>query len=400
MLTALLAAAVWSACFYFPSVWMLTGIGEADKLFLDLRNILAAGEAAQHGLDPYIKNPLDPYNRPHAYTEWWLVGGSLGLTLADARWLGPLLIGLTLTSTVLLLQPVDWKQGGLLFLVLVSPPLLLAINRANHDLVVFVIMCAALACLRVERTSLRALGVVLLAVSAALKYFPLAAVVILLDARTRRELVGWCLLYVLVLVLSWPALEPGLRIAFSHQPAPSWLYAFGAPVVFRDFELVAPVGWLLTGLLGLTAATSWPKVWAGRTASIEGDARNLERELACGAVMVVGCFLHGSSYAYKLIFTLWLLPWLWRASLSENEAFWRKLILGLLIAVLWLEGGLAVVINALFFAAVLPTPAAENLLKMTLLVSQLLTYAIVLCLWRALIIYIVRQLTRLVAASR
>ena len=69
-LTALLAATVWVACFYTPGVWLLTGIGEADKPFLDLRNLVSAGEAAQLGHNPYVSNPLDPYHRPHGFSSW------------------------------------------------------------------------------------------------------------------------------------------------------------------------------------------------------------------------------------------------------------------------------------------------------------------------------------------
>jgi hypothetical protein len=388
-----LAAAVWGACFYYPTVWTVTGIGEADKPFLDLRNILSAGEAAQHGLDPYLSNPLDPYNRPHGYSGWWLVSGTMGLTVANTVWIGTLLLGVLLAIAVLLLRPENWRQGGTLLLVLVSPPLLLAINRANPDLVVFVLMCVALACLRVDRAPLRALGVMLLAVSAVLKYFPLAAVVILLDARTRRELLGWGLLYGLVLVLAWPSLESGLRIARSIQLAPSWLYAFGAPVVFRDFNLVAPVGWLLAGLLGLMAVANWPTIKAAKTSATAGETRSQEREFACGAVMVVGCFLHGSSYIYKMVFALWLLPWFWRAPLAGKEERWRKITLGLMLAVLWLEGGLAVGINV--SASVLPGATARALLAADLLVSQILTWALVVCLWRALLLYVGRQAARL-----
>jgi hypothetical protein len=390
-LVALLTTAVWVACFYFPVVWMLTGIGQADKLFLDMRNLLSAGEAARHGLDPYISNPLDPYHRLHGYTDWWLVTGTIGLTLEDTAWLGTLLLGLTLASAVLLLRPANWSQGRVLLLLLVSPPLLFAINRANHDLVVFVIMCGALACLRRERASLRALGIVLLAVSAALKYFPLAAVILLLDARTRREFLGWGLLYGLVWVLAWPSLEAGLRNAVSHTPAPSWLYAFGATVIFRNADIVAPAGWLLAGFLVYTGMVAWPAIRAANPTQADGPARDQEREFACGAVMVVGCFLHSSSYLYKMVFALWLLPWLWRATLVEKEERWRKTTRGLLLAVLWFEGGSALVVNLLYLSSAFSAVVANNLHTMTQFVSQLFTWALVLCLWRGLLRYMIKQ---------
>jgi hypothetical protein len=386
---------IWSACFYFPVVWTATGIGEADKPFLDLQNLLSAGEAAQHGLDPYVSNPFDPYHRLHGYTEWFLLTGTLGLTLKDTVWVGMVLLGLTLLSAVWLLRPANRREGRMLLLLLVSPPMLLAISRANHDLVVFVLMCVALACLRAERSPLRTLAVLLLAVAAALKYFPLAAVILLLEARTRRELLGWASLYGLALLLAWPALERGLQVAFLHQPSPSWLYAFGAPVVFRDFDLVVPIGWLRAGMVLLAGAVSWTALKAKAAPPGEGEASDREREFICGAVMVAGCFLHGSSYIYKMVFALWMMPWLWRAGLTGREEHWRKSILVLLLGVMWLEGGVAILINVLVFAAAIPLGAAHQLLKADLILSQLLTYALVVCLLRALLLYAGRQVPRL-----
>jgi hypothetical protein len=395
LLVALLAATLWGMCFRFPVSWTITGIGEADKLFLDLRNILSAGEVAQQGLDPYRSNPLDPYHRLHGYTDWLLVPGALGLTLRDTLWIGTLLIGAVLVAAVLFVRPKNWREGGVLLLFLVSPPLLFAVNRANHDVLVFVIMCGALACFRREHGPWRALGLVLLGISAALKYFPLAAAIILLDARSRRELLGWGALYGLVLLLAWPALARGLLNAAQHTPAPSWLYAFGAPVVFRDFDLPVPTGWLLAGFIAFTGAVGWPLLKAGPSPRPEGLAATLDREFACGAIMVAGCFVHGTSYSYKLIFAWWLLPWLLRAILTGTENRWRQATLGLLLATLWLEGGLAILINTAVFAAILPTPHAVVLLKITLVAGQLLNFVFVLCLWRTVLRYLIGQGLRL-----
>lgn len=399
--TALLAATIWVACFYTPGVWLLTGIGEADKPFLDLRHLLAAGQAAQLGINPHLSNPLDPYLRLFGFSDWWLVSGSLGLTLKDTAWTGTLLLGLTLACSVLLLRPAGWRQGAGLLLVLISPPLLFLINRANHDLVVFVLMSLALGCLRHERSPVRALAILLLAVSAVLKYFPLAAVVILLDARTRREFAGWVLLYGLVLVLAWPSLEQGLQIANRHTPAPSWLFAFGAPMFFRNLGLASAAawGWLVASLVVLAMAICWWRSAARQAPSATGEARPLEREFACGAVMIVGCFLHGSSYLYKIVFGLWLLPWLWRATLDRGEERWRQATQSLLLAVLWFEGGATLAVNLSVFTDLLTPPVAHQWLEVTVQLGQLLTWALVFCLGRALLLYLGRETKRLLDRS-
>ncbi len=387
----LLVAAVWLAGFGLPRVWTATGIGEGDRVFLDLEGLLAAGEAAQQGLDPYRPNPLDVYHRPHVYTAWWLVTGKLGLTRGDARWLGAVLAGLTLLGAVALVRPAGGREAALAGLVLTSPALLMAVNRANNDLVAFLLMSGALGLLRQSRATPRGLGVVLLALAAVLKYYPLAAGVVLLDARTRREWLGWLVLYGLVLLLAWPALVPGLQAALKYRPSPEWLYAFGAPVVFRNFGLAAPAGWLLAAG-GLAVAAGLAR---GAAAGDDPgpDGRSAEREAAGGAAMVVACFALGSSYAYKLVFAVWLLPWLWRAGRPGTEERWRRVLLGLLLAVLWLEGLGSVLLNVL-----LPRDHSAlglRLLAAVLLVSQLLTWALVVGLLRHLLIFTRRRLARL-----
>lgn len=393
---ALLAATVWIACFWWTPVWRLTGIGQGDKPFLDLRNLISAGQSAQLGFDPHVKNPLDPFNRPHGYSDWWLVTGDLGLDGDDVAWLGMTLLVLTLVSAAWAARPATARQGLALLLVLASPPLLMAVHRANHDLVVFALMCASLAGLRSERGWVRAAGVALLAVSAVLKYFPLAAIILLLEARDRRELLRWAGLYGLVLLLALPSLTRGFEIAVTHMPAPSWLYAFGAPVMFRDFELPAAalLGWLLAGgllvagtVMGRPRATG-PTAWTTPT-----------RDFACGAVMIVGCFLHGSSYVYKLVFALWLLPGLWQPAHNAAEDRWRRLTWALLIGVLWFEGLVAVLLNVGAFSAVFSPTMDLPFLKAGLAIEQLLTWALMAFLWRYLVAYLDHQRRRWLGAA-
>lgn len=383
--TALLAATFWTACFLLPQVWSLTGIGQGDKPFLDLRNLISAGESQQLGFDPHVKNPRDPYNRPHAYSDWWLVLDDLGVDQTDTAWIGAMLLAVTLGAAVWVVGPATVREGAGLLLVLASPPLLMAVHRANHDLVVFILMCVALGCFRAERGPVRALGVALLAVAAVLKYFPLAAVVILLEARCRRELLGWIVVYALVLLLAWPSLERGFQTAVTHTPMPFWLYAYGAPVVFRNFELSsAPaLGWMLAGAMLVAGAA----LWRPRASAPATEWATPDRDFTCGAVMVVGCFLHGSSFIYKLLFALWLLRGLWTKAGNGTEDRWRKATGWLLFAVLWFEGLAAVLLNLGIF----PSPLDLSLLKACLFVEQVLTWALVACLWRYLVVYLDRH---------
>lgn len=381
---------VWWACFQFPLVWAATGIGEANRPFMDLYGILAACDAARAGVDPFLPNNFDPYHRPHVYTAWWLELSRLGLTRADTLWLGAGLVGLMLLAAVVMTRPRTRNEGAGLLLLLISPAFLMTVNRANSDLVVFVLISAGLLCFRSGSGPARAAGVLLFAVSAVLKYYPLVTLVTLLGIRSRRGLAASLGLYALVLVLAWPGLEPGLKGAAKFMPQPEWLYAYGAPVLLRNLGLTPAWGWLVpAGLMTFWAGSAAWRKFQDTTAEASGAERGAEREFILGAVLLVGLFFLGSSYVYKLVFAVWLLPWLWLNHRDPSEGHWARITLGLLLAVVWFEGAMTVGLNLVFESR--GEALALNLLKGTLVVSQLLTWAWVSCLLRQLLIMLGRE---------
>jgi hypothetical protein len=118
------------------------------------------------------------------------------------------------------------------------------------------------------------------------------------------------------------------------------------------------------------------------------ETQNRERDFVCGALMLVGLFFLGASFVYKLIFAIWLLPWLWEEPAGPSEARGRRTIWYLLLAVLWFEGLMATGFNLV--ARWLGQPVNVDLLKATLVVQQLLGWALVACLTRLLLIYLSR----------
>lgn len=382
------AMVVWLACFQFPVAWLWTGIGEAGRPFMDLYGILAASDAAQAGVDPFVPDDFDPYRRPHVYTTWWLEIGRLGLDRTDTVWLGVILLGVMLATALVMVRPRTVREGITLALMLISPAFLLAVSRANNDLVVFVLMSGGLLCFRRDTWGWRALGVLLIAFSGVLKYYPVAALVVLLALRSRREFLGNVVICGLLFALAWPGLEPGFKSAARYMPHPDWLYAYGAPVFLRDLVIPGAAAWLGPAvLMGFWAA--WV-AWQRRAEPVAAPS-SAERDYLVGATVLVGLFFLGSSYVYKLIFAVWLLPWLWQTPAEVPEARWRRVTLVLLLVVLWLEGVVAMVVNLAF--ATRPGPGLF-LLKNGLLAAQLLTWAWVACLLRSLAILLLAALRR------
>ncbi|MBP6508318.1 MAG: hypothetical protein KA257_12205 [Opitutaceae bacterium] len=285
------------------------------------------------------------------------------------------------------------NECGALLLLLVSPAFLMALNRANIDLVVFVLIGGGLMCFRCEAWLVRTLGVLLFAVCAVLKYYPLVTLIVLLELRPWRRFATALALYGLVVVLAWPGMASGFKSAAKYMPQPEWLYAYGAPVGLRDWGIDGALGWLIPALLlALWAAVA---AWRERARSVERSEESREsrmawREFLMGAAMLVGVFFLGASYVYKLVFAVWLLPWLWQEHRDAAEARWCRATWWLLLAVVWLEGLAAMGINLLAERA--SPEFAMQLLKGALTCTQFLTWLWIACLLRFLLLGIDRWL--------
>ena len=141
-------AAIWWLCFQSPMFWVTAGMGEPNRPFIDLYGLLVAVDAQHLGLDPFVPSNLDPYRRPHVYSEWWLALGDLGLGRKDVLWLGTVLVAVLIANVVAMVRPRTWRESAGLLAVLLSPAFLLAANRANNDLTILLLVSGGLLCFR------------------------------------------------------------------------------------------------------------------------------------------------------------------------------------------------------------------------------------------------------------
>ncbi|MBL9187755.1 MAG: hypothetical protein JNK23_09775 [Opitutaceae bacterium] len=330
----LVVVAAWSLVIFQPAVGRALGFGR-EGAFFDLRGSLAAGEASVAGRDPYAINPLDPYGRPHFYSSWWLVTGKIGLTQADLPWIGPVLLGIFLAAVAWAWRPRGLREIGVGLAVLLSPAWLLAVYRANNDLVVFIGIAVVIFCLQRTTPAARLGGAALVGALAVLKYFPAGALIGILHARHRRELLLLLAGAAAVVLLGWASVEPALAAVAQYAPRPTGLTTFGAPVLgttLPDLPGVL-VGLLAAGAGGL--GFYWgPRLCRASTA--QHDERG-ELPAVVAAAVILLSFAIGSSYNYKLIFLWWLIPWLLRVSAAIDPGHRRRLLI-LLVVACWADG--------------------------------------------------------------
>ena len=307
LLTAAVPAGVFIALALHEQAWAWLSIFHVRPYFVDLASLLASGQAWQAGRDVYAwGNPFFAQGAPLDYGPWWLVSGPLGLTVADARWLGPLLGLAFFMTAAAVLAPRRPGVALVAVLLLASPPVLLGVERGNCDLIIFLLFAAAGAWLA-GRAALAGAG--LIGLGAVLKYYPLAALPALAArAAPRRRVLAWMgatLLACLLVVLCWWS---DYRRALALVPRPETLNAFGLAEIGLAWQKVRarPGGLLAAALPALVLAVGWLGWQARALWTAVPRLGSVAAWFVAGAATWGFCYLATASYTYRAV--LLLLP--------------------------------------------------------------------------------------------
>ncbi|HEX2862219.1 MAG TPA: hypothetical protein VHN79_11290, partial [Lacunisphaera sp.] len=342
-----LTLGAWTVGLALPQVLVRFGIHDYGTRFLDAHAVLAALDFMRVGGDPIAGNPLDPLQRPHVYSDWWLGLRFLGVGRAQGDWVGAIGLLALLVTAIVTMRPRRRGEALWLGFLLVSPVVVLVVTRANNDLVIFVLL-AAVAMGAAAGGWRQWAAVAGLAVATGLKYYPVVAALPFLWARPLRRMPGVASVAAVAalcsLALVWSQLD---RARFLIG---SGIHTMGAPLLWRDLGWTdgqsALPGMGLLFLLGCGFAGA--RITTGL--AVAGDVR--DRLLAAmGAAVILACFVAGMNYAYRWIFALWPAFWLWRQagddSLPRGKRRIAALGCGLMGLAFWQDGIFCVAINAL-----------------------------------------------------
>jgi hypothetical protein len=295
---------------YFGALRLL-GVEPFSFPFLDTHAVLAAAECGRQGIQVYLSNPCDALGRPHAYSPLWLAiaPGSLGTSATG--WVGASLDLLFLFSLAVVLRPRTARELLILGAAAVSPMTVYALERANNDLVIFLlVICGAMLFTFPRPYRLFSYG--LFVAAGLLKYYPLALVV-LAASEERQDGLVIAAAAILALVFFAVAFYPELSLAAASIPAGASYFtdAFSArnlPFGFAEAlgkrvarSLIA--GSLLAALSGVAVARTL------RTARLLGRqqldwAPREARFLVIGGLLIAACFFAGQNIGYRGILLL------------------------------------------------------------------------------------------------
>jgi hypothetical protein len=308
--------------------------------FLDIHAVLAAGECQQLGMDVYLPNPCDAIDRPHVYSPLWLALAPAFTSTTATPWVGLSLDLLFILSLASILRPRTSPEIWIYGLAALSPTTVYAIERANNDLVVFLLIVSGGILLSV-RQPYRLCSYALFLVSGLLKYYPLALLVLLIREGCRTA-ISLLVLTGISLLFFGMYFRHELAKALTNIPAQSYFAdSFSAQnlplgvgeIVDSNSPLVAIA---MFGVLFAIAATKTLRtVRLIGTGRFDCEATEI-RLLAIGAILLGACFFAGQNINYRGIYFLLVIPGLFELRRSAGQAALRQFYAQMIAVALFL----------------------------------------------------------------
>ena len=321
------------------------------KPFLDLSGVLSAIDCSREGVDVFVTNPCDSLGRVHNYSPLWLAGRFLPVT---DGWRMPLgvITDLCFISSLSLLPPPETSAAlKIRIAATLSMPVVYAVERANVDIYIFMLLLAGGLLASRNGRVCRMLGYCALLIAGLLKYYPLAT--LLTISRERPGYAISCGMVVLCglgglfwfwqgdIINSFSSIPHGLY--FSDQFGKSNL-PHGLAIIF------SPTNSALQGILSsiFLAICFILLVIVVRKILHEHNLHlrflhltELERLLMfIGSLTIVGCFISGQSLYYRCVSILLILPGivkLCQKSSNLDRDIMLKCTVPMLMFLLWSE---------------------------------------------------------------
>ena len=339
LVAALALGWVLQVCAWQPG-WQVFGVSTRDVAWLDLKVITSAAQTAAEGGNPYVANPHDPTGRPLNYpSPWlWFFRGNLtpGAHAAVALGFAAAAFG----TLLLWMKSFGWRAGAFVGLLVISPSLLLAVERGNTDLPIFALTGLSLLALDSNRRWLALVGVLGLLLACLLKLFPVVALVMVAwagPAAMRRQAQLALALFAVWIGLHWSETVASL---VNTRAGVGAVHSYGRTVLPFALELNArahgqvldraPLDLLANMLIAVVlTAMAWLGFKLADKTPLPEPLTHRETGFLTGAAIYVLTFVAGASFNYRLWFLLFTLPWLLpQAGQKHPAARWAQVVLG------------------------------------------------------------------------
>lgn len=299
--------------------------------FADLRVITTASETYAQGIDPLIRNPTDQLQRPMNYPRVWQNLFKFGIDQTHTTGVGIVLIMLFFIGNYLFLQKTGTKSLVFVMPMLFSPAVLLGIERANIDLLMFFLLSAVI--VLANKSYVSSLCLVFTAFT--LKLYPIFGLAVLLRIE-KTTLLKVAFGSILVVGLYSIIMHDELLLISNATPR-STVLSYGINVLWMRIINYDQLAGVIVKVLSYTVAVlvlckglsdfvldSNPN-WLSTASDSDYDSDSFR----VGCAVYVGTFMIGNNWDYRLMFLLFVIPQLVKWSYHEDKKVSRISVLTL-----------------------------------------------------------------------
>ena len=312
--------------------------------FLDMHAVTSAVECHRLGFDVFVQNPCDVLKRVHAYSPLWLRLAVFPITSAWENALGLGTVAAFLLALPFLPPSRGWWETAVITLGSISSVVAFALERANIDLLVFLLTMVAVALTR-RSWQLRMPGYAVAVLAGMLKFYPVT--LLILAVRERLAVCAAIGAVSLGTIGVWFAVD-GREILRGMANIPTTSYfddnvfgmrnlPFGLAQIFGLSHLEAEallIALLVAMFAGAVRLARWDDLALRLRCLTEAEATYL----LVGCVLMVGCFLAAQNGLYRAIHFLFVLPALTamaRTGSGRDFNVWLFSTIGLIMLLMW-----------------------------------------------------------------
>ncbi len=338
--------------FGWDATWRSFGVTPLQPHFFDMHAITDHVECASKDFNVYDLTPCDPTTKFN-YPPVWLWLRYLAIDGSDSAWISVVMTIAAFGAIVTLFKGRSVGDGVLASVAILSPSVMMGVERGNTDQGVLGLVCCAALIFDGRKPSRVFLTVALVGLAVVLKLYPLFCVTLAARANRRTFIFAGALVFVsflyFVIILDYlPIIRLNTPITFMLS------YGYKVPFLgldhLRDEAGLRPIGltntWVPIALALITiifaAAVATTSARHRRALCVIADSA-AGTAFLFGAGIYCGSFMLGTNFIYRLMFLLLCLPQLqdWssvKPTGNDQTSQMGRVVLAVILLALWLNG--------------------------------------------------------------
>jgi hypothetical protein len=332
--------------------WRTFGVTPLEPHFFDMHAVTDHADCASKGFNAYVLNPCDP-RTPFNYPPTWLWLSHFGIDGSYSAFLSTLITIAALVVLVTLMKGRSIGDGVLASIALLSPSVMMGVERGNIDLSILALVGGAALVFAEQKPNRIVLAIIVIGLAIVLKLYPLFCVA--MAARFNRRTFLFAISLAVVSLVYFAIISDYVPIIRQNTPT-SFMLSYGYQVPFLGIDhLRAEAGLGAIGLantwvpISLTIATMllaaatalWNCRYENSVCIIESSV--VGTAFFFGAGIYCGTFLLGTDFIYRLMFLLLCLPqlldWVHGTSVADaRTSMSARVLLAAILFALWLNG--------------------------------------------------------------